>query len=275
MTILKTFRFLAVILVSLFGVVYLLFILYVYFNQAGMIFQSSSLPKDYKFAYHQEFEELNAKSFDGKVINGLLFTAEKSKGLVFYLHGNAGTLETWGSIANVYTDLGYDIFILDYRGFGKSEGHIESETQLNKDISIFYKLLCKRYKEKDIVITGYSIGSGLASNLASKNNPGKVILQSPYYSFTELSGAMVPFFPDILKKFHMETFEDIQKIKVPIYIFHGTDDLLIPCENSIRLSEFLKENGRCFLLKNQGHIGMNENDDFKDHLRLILKIDNK
>ena len=271
MEILKTFKFLTIVLLAFFVVIYVVIVSYVYFNQVGMVFQSAALSKDYQFEYQQKFEELNIKSFDGINLNGLLFKSEKSKGLVFYLHGNAGTLETWGKIAKTYTSLGYDIFILDYRSFGKSEGIIENEEQLNKDISIVYKILVKRYPENKIIITGYSIGSGLAAILASENKPKALILQSPYYSFAELSSTKVPFFPDFMKKFDLETYKYLPKIKMPIYIFHGMEDQLIPYENSVRLSKELKSNGHFYPLKAQGHIGMNENSDFQKQLKIILE----
>lgn len=271
MEVLKTFKFLAIILLAFFAVIYLAITSYVYFNQVGMVFQSAQLSKDYQFDYQQKFEELNIKSFDGIQLNGLLFKAENSKGLVFYLHGNAGTLETWGKIAKIYTRLGYDIFILDYRSFGKSEGEIKDEEQLNKDVSAAYKKLSKRYSESNIIIAGYSIGSGLATILASENKPKALMLQSPYYSFTELSSKKVPFFPNFMKKFHFETYEYLPKIKTPVYIFHGTEDQLIPYENSVRLSKMVKSNGHLYLLKGQGHIGMNENSDFQNQLKRILE----
>jgi len=271
MEILKTLKFLTIVLLAFFVIIYIIIVFYVYFSQVGMVFHSDRLPKDYQFDYHHKFEELNIQSFDGAKLNGLLFKAEKSKGLIFYLHGNAGTLETWGRIAKIYTNLGYDIFILDYRSFGKSEGEIENEEQLNKDVSIAYKTLTSRYPENKIIIAGYSIGSGLATILASENNPKALILQAPYYSFTELSSSKVPFFPDFLKKFSLETYEYLPKIKEPVYIFHGMKDQLIPYENSVRLSELLKNNGHFYPLRDQEHGGMNENSDFQNQLKLILQ----
>jgi len=271
MEIFKTFKFLMITLLVFFIVIYVLIVSYVYFNQTEMVFQRAQLPKDYQFNYQQKFEELNIKSFDGVELNGLLFKAENSKGLVFYLHGNAGTLETWGKIAKIYTRLGYDIFILDYRSFGKSEGEINDEEQLNKDVSAAYKTLSKRYSESNIIIAGYSIGSGLAAILASENKPKALILQSPYYSFTELSSSKVPFFPNFMKKFRFETYEYLPEIKTQIYIFHGMEDRLIPYENSVRLSKMIKSNGHLYLLKGQGHIGMNENSDFQNQLKRILE----
>ncbi|WP_243397615.1 alpha/beta hydrolase [Flavobacterium piscis] len=268
---LKTLKFLTIVLLAFFVVIYVFIVSYVYFNQVGMVFQTSQLSKDYQFDYQQKFEEINITSFDDVKLNGLLFEAEKSKGLIFYLHGNAGTLETWGKIAKIYTRLGYDIFILDYRSFGKSEGEIENEEQLNKDVSVVYETLTKRYPENKIIITGYSIGSGLATILASENHPKALILQSPYYSFTELSSSRVRFFPDFMKKFHLETFRYLPKVKAPIYIFHGTDDQLISCSNSVRLNKLLDFKGHFYALKDQGHIGMNENNDFQKQLKLILE----
>ena len=271
MEMLKTLKFLTIVLLAFFVVIYVFIVSYVYFNQVGMVFQTSQLSKDYQFDFQQKFEEINITSFDGIKLNGLLFEAEKSKGLIFYLHGNAGTLETWGKIAKIYTRLGYDIFILDYRSFGKSEGEIENEEQLNKDVSVVYKTLTKRYPENKIIITGYSIGSGLATILASENHPKALILQSPYYSFTELSSSRVRFFPDFMKKFHLETFKYLPQVKAPIYIFHGTDDQLISCSNSVRLNKLLDFKGHFYALKDQGHIGMNENNDFQKQLKLILE----
>jgi uncharacterized protein len=255
----RALKFVFFTISSLLIAIYLLMVSYVYFNQAAMVFNATKLSNDYQFNYNQKFEEINIPSFDGKKLNGLLFKSEQSKGLIFYLHGNAGNLSTWGSIAETYTSLGYDIFILDYRGFGKSEGIIENEKDVLTDVSIAYKKLSKKYNEQNTVIIGYSIGTGPATYLASINHPKFLILQAPYYNFTELSSERVPFMPDFLKKFSFETNNFIKKVKAEIFIFHGSKDQIINYKNSVRL------------LKNQNHIGINENDDFKNQLKIILK----
>jgi uncharacterized protein len=248
----------------------LVYISYVYFNQAKMVFQASKLSPDYKFDFKENFEEINIPSFDSKKINGLLFTTPNPKGLIFYLHGNAGMLDTWGNNSKIYTNLGYDFFILDYRGFGKSEGEIESEIQVNKDIQIVYNELSKRYDSKKIIICGYSIGTGVATFLASNVKSKALILQAPFYNFKEFTGSRVPFYPNFLKKFEFETNLNITKVKSPIYIFHGSSDQLIPFENSLKLKKLLKPNDQLFELKNQDHIGINENSEFQEKLKLIL-----
>lgn len=236
-----------------------------------MMFHASKLDKNYTFNFENNFEEITIKSFDKINLHGLLFKTEKSKGLIFYLHGNQGAVDSWGNISKIYTDLGYDIFILDYRSFGKSEGDIESEKQFNTDISFVYKKLISRYPEKKTIIVGYSIGTGPATILASKNNPKALILQAPYFNFVELADAQVPFVPHFLYKFKFETNRYISKIKAPIYLFHGNKDQLISYSNSFRLKKLLKPTDAFFILQNQDHIGINENEDFQNQLKIILK----
>lgn len=268
---LKALKYIGISVVSLLAIVYLFAVGYFYINQQEMVFLASKLPSNYKFTFNQKFEEFSIPSFDGTKLNGVLFKAEKSKGLIFYLHGNAGALDTWGDIADNYTQFGYDIFILDYRGFGKSEGAIEDEEQVYKDISIAYQKLIKRYDEKKVIITGYSIGSGLASYLAAENNPQKLILLSPYYNVTELSSERAPFFPDMLKKFAFTTNVFLPKIKAPIYIFHGNIDQVIGYNHAVKLSKLLKKGDHFFTLKGQGHSKMNDNVEYLKELQQILK----
>ncbi|WP_298137651.1 alpha/beta fold hydrolase [Flavobacterium sp.] len=266
----KTIRFIFLSLASLFGILYLLYVSYVYFNQAEMVFVANKLPKNYKFEFNQSFEEFNIPSYDGKKQNGLLFKTSNSKGIVFYLHGNAGSLDSWGSNAKIFTDLGYDIFFLDYRGFGKSEGQIEDQEQVFKDISIVYDEIVSKYKYNQKIIIGYSIGTGLATYLASIKNPDKLILQAPFFNFLEFSTLRAPYFPDFLKKFQFETNKYIVKVKAPIYLFHGNQDQLISFDNSVRLKKIIKPTDSLFTLENQGHIGINDNEDFKYKLKVIL-----
>ena len=259
------------ILLLLFGSLYLLIVGLLYFNQESLFFHATKLDPNHQFTFTQKFKEISIPTLDKTNLHGLLFQTEKPKGLVFYLHGNAGTVETWGNIAAYYTSLRYDIFILDYRGFGKSEGEISSQEQLFSDISSAYMQMKKQYKEENIIISGYSIGSGMAAYLASENNPKSLILQAPYYCLEDLATDKFPIVPNFIVKYKIPTFEFIKKVKAPIYIFHGDIDYVIPFENSLKLKALLKPNDKLFSLENQGHLGVNENDTFLFELKEILK----
>lgn len=267
----KTLKFLALVFLSIFGILYALYFSYIYFNQSNLIFKTFSLPKNYVFNFEKDFEEINITTKDGKKINSLLFKTKNPKGLVFYLHGNSGALDTWGNIASTYTLWGYDFFILDYRGFGKSEGKIENQKQFLDDINCAYTAMNKRYEPQKTVIIGYSIGTGAASWLAYKKKSKMLILKAPFYNFNELSSHIVPYFPDQFKKFSFETNTYLPKIKVPIYIFQGTKDRLIPYQNSVNLSLLLKPTDSLFALKDVEHIGISENNMYQSKLKQFLK----
>lgn len=109
----------AIATVKILTVVLLPLLALIYFFQERLIFFPQKLNKDYQFRFDQAFKEMSFGMKDGTLLNGLLFKADSSKGLIFYLHGNAGSLASWGSVAKVYTDLHYDVFMLDYRAMVK------------------------------------------------------------------------------------------------------------------------------------------------------------
>lgn len=241
-----------------------------YFFQEKLIFFPQKLDKNYQFLFRQKFEELNIKATDGKLINGLLFKADSSKGLIFYLHGNAGDLSSWGEVAKTYTDLNYDVFIIDYRGYGKSEGEISGQTQLFEDNQTAYNELKKKYNEENIIVLGYSIGTGLASKIASTNNPKRLILQAPYYNLTDMMKQHFSFIPTFILKYKFASNEYLKSCKMPVVIFHGNQDEVIYYGSSLKLKEEFKKQDTLITLNGQGHNGMTDNEEYKTELRKIL-----
>ena len=241
-----------------------------YLFQENLIFFPQKLDKNYKFQFGQKFEEININANDGKKINGLLFRADSSTGLIFYLHGNAGCLSSWGEVAKTYTDLNYDVFIIDYRSYGKSEGEIKGHEQLFQDNQTAYNELKKKYNEDKIIVLGYSIGTGLASKLASTNNPRLLILQAPYYNLTDMMKHTYSFVPTFLLKYKFTTNEYLKNCKMPVVIFHGNKDEVIYYGSSLKLKEEFKQQDTLITLNEQGHNGMTDNEDYKIELKRIL-----
>jgi uncharacterized protein len=257
-------------LLAIAAILYLGICALMYFNQEKLIFHPTKLPADFKFEYKQAFTELSIEEEDGVKLNGLLFKADSSKGLIFYLHGNAGALNTWGKAAKNYTKLGYDIFILDYRGFGKSEGNISSEKQFFTDVQQAYNELKKKYPENKIIILGYSIGTGPAAMLASTNHPKLLILQAPYYSLIDMMQHTYSFVPEFLLKYKFQTNEFVKNTKSPVYIFHGDADEVIYYGSSIKLKENFKPGDKLFTLPGKGHNRMNDDTTYLSELSRIL-----
>ncbi len=249
---------------------YILLCVVLYFFQEKLIFFPQQLNKDYQFSFGQDFDELNFKTADNKLLNGLLFKAENTKGLIFYLHGNAGSLSSWGNVARIYTELNYDVFILDYRGYGKSEGKINSQQQLFDDNEMIYKELKKGYNEEEIIILGYSIGTGIASKLASNNKPKQLILLAPYYNLTDMMRQRFSFIPTFILKYKFATNEYLKNCEMPITIFHGNQDGVISYESSLKLKGEFKTKVNLIPLNGQGHNGITYNKEYRKELKDLL-----
>lgn len=263
----KRLKKIAIILIGL----YVLICGLLYFFQEKIIFFPQKLDKNYQFEYGQNAEEWNIKSDDGNLLNGILFKAEKPKGLIFYLHGNAGSLSSWGRVSELYNALNYDVFMLDYRSFGKSEGKITNQEQLFRDNQIVYNELNKRYNEDEIIVLGYSIGTGLASKLASENNPKLLILQAPYYNMTDMMKQRFSFIPTFILKYKFATNEYLKACKMPIVIFHGNQDQVIYYGSSKKLEREFKNGDKLITLNGQGHNGMTDNYDYILEISKILE----
>jgi len=252
------------------AVLYILICGLLFFFQEKLIFFPQKLEKNYKFSFDQKFEELNIKTQDDKLLNGILFKADTSKGLIFYLHGNAGCLNSWGDVAKTYTDLNYDVFMLDYRGYGKSEGSIDGQSQFFQDIQTAYDKLKIKYPEDKIIVLGYSIGTGLAAKIASTNNPRLLILQAPYYSLTDMMRHTYPIIPTFILKYKFETDDYLKNCKMPVVIFHGNQDEVVYYGSSLKLQKEFKKQDTLITLAGQGHNGMTDNSDYQIEIQKIL-----
>ena len=221
-----------------------------YFAQEKVIFLQDTLPESYRF---REGEEVEITVDENINLNCLWIKTPKARGVILYFHGNKGSNARCLHQAERMKGLGYDIFMPDYRGFGKSDGNISGEKQLLRDSQKVYDHVKKLYDENEIVLVGYSLGTGIASYLASTNNPQQLVLNSPYISFTDLKNRRFPIVPDFLVKYPLSNYKFLLKSDEQVTIYHGTEDDLIPYDSSEKLLNI--DNNRINLvpLKNTGH----------------------
>ena len=246
-----------------------------YFFQERLIFFPSKLEPNHEFSFDQPFEEIRLDS-DGTWISGLKFLAQsrdggqiysdangerKAKnGAVIFFHGNAGNLQGWGGYARYFTDLGYDFYLFDYRGYGKSGGEIGSQERLYADADAMMQAVLREYDAGEVTALGYSVGSGLAARVAQKYGAKQLVLIAPYFSLEDLAREKMLFVPKFLIKYKIPTFEFVGGFSGPVTIFHGENDELIGVDNSRRLLKFLKPGDKIYEL-NAGHndiLGLSE-----------------
>ena len=242
-----------------------------YFLQERIIFKPEKLPEDFEFKYHdQVFDEYNIEVDEGVNINGVHFKVHNPKSIVLYLKGNSRSIKGWGKFAVDFTRQGFDVLMIDYRGFGKSTG-IRTEKGIKKDLQYVYDELKKQVDEKYIILYGRSLGSGFAAKLASTNNPRMLILDAPYYSMRHMAKKYLPIMPmSILMRFPIETYKWLKYVKCPIKIIHGTNDKLIPFKTSIKLSKVNPEYSRLYPVIGGGHNNLHTFPQYHRFLEEIL-----
>lgn len=256
--------------------VYLVICVLLYFYQENLIFYPQKLPKNFRFSFNRPFSEISVRTVDDIVLSALLFKTNNPKGVIFYLHGNAGSLLSWGEVAEIYTAFGYDVFMLDYRGYGKSEGRITSEKQFYQDVQAAYNQLRTIYDQNTIIVLGYSIGTGPAAKIAAENHPKHLILQAPYYSLTDMMRHLYPIIPTFLLKYKFNTYKFIQNCTMPVTIFHGDSDEVIYYGSAVKLKSLMKQSDTLITLYGEGHNGMSYNPQYLSELKKILeKIESK
>lgn len=230
---------LVIVLVAV--VLYAAVVLFLYFSQERMIMHPKPLHADYQYSFIHgyAFNEVFIPVDENVVLNAIHFTPEgPSKGMVLYFHGNTGELNAWGEEAVHFLARGYEVLMPDFRGYGKSTGSINKETDLIDDAEATYLYAVEQYSNQKIYFYGRSLGSGIAAQLARKYTPTALLLETPYNSMLAVVRHHVPYVPvGLILKYRLRTDKVLTQVECPVYAIHGTYDPTIPYE----LAEKLKD----------------------------------
>lgn len=246
--------------------------------QEKVVFAPSILPKSYSFEFEQDFEEyLWSTPYDG-TINVIHFKINNPKGVILYFHGNSSNLQRWGKIAGSYIQFGYDVLVMDYRGYGKSSGP-RNENNLYSDAQYFYDFAKNIYGENNLVVYGRSLGGAYAVKVAAENMPKAVILEATFLNLQDLVNRWLPNSVTNLisptMTYHFLSNENIADIQVPLYHFHGNKDLIVPIKSGKKLFEVFQRAQpgieKKFIEIDEGtHDDLVNHDLYTKHLEEIL-----
>ena len=186
-------------------------------------------------------------------------------GVVFFLHGNAGNLQSWFVNTDFYRRANFDLVMLDYRGYGKSSGRIESEAQLHADVLAVWQQVAPRYQGRKVVVYGRSLGTGLAATLSVAIEPDLTMLVSPYQSLLALAREHYPWVPPAVIRYPLRTDAVIGRIRSPVLLVHGERDPLIPLHHSRALLTHAPR-ARLAVVDGAGH---NDLQNFEPYRRVV------
>jgi uncharacterized protein len=243
-------------------IIFLSVVVLLYFFQTRLIFFPGKLVGQYKFRLRSVDEELFLKTQDGETLNALFYPGILPD-VILYFHGNAGDLSGWQFVAEDFAAAGFNILLIDYRGYGKSTGEI-SEKGFYQDADTAYKYLLDRgFAPNKIIIYGRSIGTGVAIELAGRKLCKGLVLESPYSSLGKLANEKLPFFfPSVYLKYRFDNLGKINQVKCPIVFMHGQIDEIIPASHSKRLFEKFEGKKKLILIKGGSH---NDLNSFAEH----------
>lgn len=238
--------------------------------QEQMLFYPERLPENHVFEFAGDFRERTFDTEDGERLSALHFRVEEPRGVVLYFHGNAGSLASWGDVAGDFVPLGYDVVVVDYRGYGKSTGKIRHEATLFADAASIYDALVREYGEPQIVLYGRSLGTGVAAKLAADRDPRRLVLETPYYDLPSVGHDHYPLlFPHLFLRYRLPTAEHLERVRCPVDLIHGTRDKVVPYEHSERLQQ-RHPAVALETIEGGGHNDLRDYPQYHAHLRRIL-----
>jgi len=258
---------------KLFILIYCLIGIVIYYGQNKILFHPQELTQQSHYSFPYPFKEVNLPYTKKSTINIIQFAANQPqpKGVVLYFHGNKENISHYAQAVPDFTSRGYDVWMIDYPGFGKSTGDF-TEKNLYDWALVFYKLAQAKYSKDSIIIYGKSMGTGIAAQLATLRDCKTLILESPYYSFPSLISNWLPIYPvNNMIRFKIPTWQYLQEITNPVVIFHGTSDYTIPIRNCNRLKEYLKPRDVFVTVEGGHHNDLPAFPVYKQKLDSLLK----
>ncbi len=229
--------------------IYLLVCLFYFIFQERLLFVPiGGWHPDKPIELGSDFEELTLSGIEGGTIHAIHIKARQSRGCILYFHGNTGSLVRWGPIAEELTSFGFDVFLADYRGYGRSCGK-RTEEILYADTLLCYKHLLTKYREEEICLYGRSLGSAMVCWLAGRTKPNAVILETPFNSMLEVAKYHSRFIP--VKFFLRYSFRNdihLRGAQSPTLIAHGTKDRIVPYRLGLKLYQSVKDRIHCEMI---------------------------
>ena len=224
---------------------YILLLIVVFFFQRNILYHPSvdNYLKDQAVIEPTEIEKVKITTKDNIDLIGWFYNKdiEKFKTILFF-HGNAGSLENRTYKLNHFKDLNVNFLIIAWRGFSGNKGN-PNEMGLYEDAESAIKWLkMKGVNEKNIILYGESLGTGVAVQVAQNQNYAGVILESPFTSMVNMGKKYYPFFPvSFLLKDKFESYKKINNIFVPVLIMHGKVDKIVPYDMGKKMYELANE----------------------------------
>lgn len=242
-------------------IIYLMGATVLYFFQEKFLFHPQPVDRSQSYRFDVPFEELDIPFSSTDTLNLIRFFADTQvirRGVVLYFHGNQKNVVRYARYAKNFTRNGYEVWMPDYPGFGKSTG-VLTEKKLYRMAEQLHLLAVQRYGPDSIVVYGKSLGTGTAAYLASVKKVKLLLLETPYCSIPDLLSHFAPVYPcRLLSKYAFPVRDFLAETGCPVVLFHGTEDGVVPYAQSRKLVQAFKPSVRLITLEGGSHNNLND-----------------
>ena len=184
-----------------------------------------------------EYEDLALQTDDGLNLHAWFVPAAENSPVLLFFHGNAGNISHRLESIQLFNKMGLSVLIIDYRGYGLSEG-TPGEHGSYSDARAAWNYLNnhRNIAANEIIIFGRSLGGGVASWLASEKTPAAVIIESSFTSIIDMASGMYPYMPvRWLCRVNYPSTEHLPRVDAPVLVIHSEEDELIPFHHGQKL----------------------------------------
>ncbi|MCK9614499.1 MAG: alpha/beta hydrolase [Candidatus Omnitrophica bacterium] len=219
------------------------------------------------------YEDIYFATQDNKKINGWFIPSKNAKYAILFFHGNAGNISHRLDKIKIFHDLGLNIFIIDYRGYGNSEGK-PSETGFYLDARASYGYLIDKLKIKpsSIILYGESLGGAVAFELATQVDVLAIITEETFSSVRDVAKDIYPFLPSFFVGDKFNSVSRIGKLTIPKLIVHSKDDEMIPFKHAQKLYESAKDPKMLVAISGSHNSAfLDSGKDYKNHIREFIE----
>ena len=217
--------------------VYIGLCLLLFFRQAKYVYYPDKTVSLTPEMAGMTYEDVNLHTADGETIHGWYVPASPSKLTLLFCHGNAGNVGHRVVTLQLFHELGLNVFIFDYRGYGRSSGQpTEAGTYLDASAAWDYLVEGRHVASTNIVVFGESLGGAVAAWVAEQKRPGALILESTFTSMPDMAARVYPFLPARwLCRFRYEALAYLKNVRCPVLVAHSPDDEMVPFAQGQRL----------------------------------------
>mgnify|MGYP001003709024 FL=1 len=254
-------------LILIIFVIYFLILLFLYFYQRNLLYH----PNENNYSEDKisvEIKKVKILTSDNIELVGWYHEKNlKSYKTLIYFHGNAGSLENRIHKLNHFQDMNINFLIIAWRGFSGNNGKPSEEGLYLDGNSAINWLIKEGVAEKNLILYGESLGTGVAIQLAQNRNFGGVILETPFTSMVDAAKIFYPYIPvNLLLKDKFENYKKVKNINSPILVMHGEIDQIVPFSMGKKIYEIANEPKYSYFTKYDNHMM-----EYDDNLVLALK----